>query len=268
MMKDCRFRISEENEEEKNMKTIAIYNNKGGCGKTVTAVNMAYNLTAMGWRTLVIDMDPQGNASSFFRRYDLNRPSMMELLTGRLAPSRCIYRTVYPMLDIIQANIRLREVDVQSLICGIRTLRSAGWVFENRYDYCIIDCPPSLDFLVEVIMDAADDVVIPVKPDRFSSDGLGTVIDVIQEFCHGKVTAGCLFTQFYRNRDSIKAVNHVLNTQDIVVYDNVIRRCAAVDHSVLVRRPLARCASKSYAALDYMDFTREYLEREEKHGIA
>ena len=74
MMKDCRFRISEENEEEKNMKTIAIYNNKGGCGKTVTAVNMAYNLTAMGWRTLVIDMDPQGNASSFFRRYDLNRP--------------------------------------------------------------------------------------------------------------------------------------------------------------------------------------------------
>ena len=86
------------------MKTIAIYNNKGGCGKTVTAVNMAYNLTAMGWRTLVIDMDPQGNASSFFRRYDLFRPSVMELLTGRLAPSRCIYRTVYPMLDIIQAT--------------------------------------------------------------------------------------------------------------------------------------------------------------------
>ena len=237
------------------MKVIAIYNNKGGCAKTVTAVNFAYNLSSLGYRVLVIDMDAQGNASSFFRRYDLNKPSVRDFLTGRKQLSRCIKRTIYDNLDILPSNILLREVKAEELIKGVHTLGAIRERTEQKlsgYDYCIIDCPPSADFLIEVVMDAVDNVVIPIKPERFSADGLA-----------------CLFTQFYRNKDILKVVRHILDTENVMAYENVIRRCSAVDHSVLVRRPLLKCASRSSAALDYIDFTREYLKKEEgEDGIA
>lgn len=244
------------------MKTIAVYGHKGGIGKTVTAVNFGYNLSQKGHRVLVADMDPQGNASAFFRKYDLNKPSMKELLTGVQIPSRCVRRTAFRNLDIIPANINLREVTVGSLIGGVDTLKNALWALNVKYDYCIIDCPPSVDFLIEVIMAAADEVIVPMKPDRFSVDGLGTVVDVIDEFGGSGVPVGCLFTQFYRNKDTVKAVGMVGNMDRIFVYENAIRRCSAVDHSIYVRRPLAKCASKSTAACDYKDFVDEYLKKE------
>lgn len=244
-------------------KMIAIYNNKGGVGKTTTAVNFAYNLSLLGYRVLVVDMDPQGNSSSFLRQYDLNKPSIKDFLTGKKQLGRCIKRTIYDNLDVLPSNILLREVKAGELVQGVQVLRI---IQEEKveYDYCIIDCPPSADFLIEVVMDAVDNVIIPLKPERFSADGLAMVQEVIQDFGHGQVKAGCLFTQFYRNKDLLKIVHNILDTQDVMVYENVIRRCSAVDHSVLVRRPLLKCASKSNAALDYMDFTKEYLEKEEK----
>lgn len=249
------------------MKTIAIYNHKGGVGKTVTTVNVAYNMTACGKRILVVDMDPQGNTSSFFRRYDLNKVSVKELLTGECVPSRSIKRTRYPSLDIIPANIRLRELNATMLIGEDTTLKSALWAVENKYDYCIIDCPPSVDFLAEVIMKAANEVIVPMTPDGFSADGLASVLDIVREFCGVDVLVGCLFTKFYRNKETIKVIQNVINTHDVEVYDSVIRRCSAVDRSVNGRKPLLKCASKSAAALDYMEFAEEYLRREYEHGI-
>ena len=138
------------------------------------------------------------------------------------------------------------------------------WVYEKDYDYCIIDCAPGTGFLIEVVMDAVEDVIIPLNPDVFSTDGLGTTLDVIREFCGKRVHAGCLFTAFYKNRETVELVQNVMNTMDVMVYGNLIRRCGAVSHSLKVRKPLAKCASKSTAAMDYRDFTDEYLEREDK----
>lgn len=243
------------------MKTIAVYNNKGGIAKTTTAVNFAYDLTCLGYQVLVVDMDPQGNASSFFRRYDLSKPSAKELLTAPGAPARCIKRTKYNGLDIIPSNINLRYLRPEELAGGVDALRRRGEIYGGRYDYCIIDCPPSVDFLVEVIMAAADDVVIPIKPDCFSLDGLSTVQDVIQEFGGGRLSARCLVTQFYRNKNSVGIISRLADEQ-AAIYDNVIRRDSAVDRSLTAHKPLAKCASKAKAALDYMDFTKEYLGRE------
>ena len=245
------------------MKTIAVYNNKGGIGKTVTSVNLAYELTVRGYRVLLIDTDPQGNASSFYRRYDLTKASVTELLVGA-RPTRCKWRTRFKNLDIVPANSNLRTVDPGKLVAGVGTLRLALWVYENDYDYCIIDCPPGVGFLIEVVMDAVEDVIIPLNPDVFSTDGLGTTLDVIREFGDPRVHAGCLFTAFYKNRDTVALVQNVMSTMDVMVYNNLIRRCGAVSHSLKVRKPLAKCASKSTAAEDYRDFTDEYLEREDK----
>ncbi|MCI8950055.1 MAG: AAA family ATPase [Lachnospiraceae bacterium] len=244
------------------MKTIAIYNNKGGIAKTTTAVNFAYNLTCLGYRALVVDMDPQGNASSFFQKYDLSKPSVKELLTGSNAPARCIKRTKYKGLDIIPSNINLRYLRPDELAGGTDTLRRMGAVYGSRYDYCVIDCPPSVDFLIEVIMAAADDVIIPIKPDCFSLDGLSTVQDVIQEFGCGRLSGRCLVTQFYQNKNSVAIISRVVDEQAAAVYDNVIRRDSAVDRSLTAHKPLTRCASRARAAQDYMDFTKEYLEQE------
>lgn len=255
------------------MKVIAIYNNKGGCAKTVTAVNFAYNLSSLGYRVLVVDIDPQGNASSFFRRYDLNKPSIKDFLTGRKRMGSCIKRTLYANLDILPSNILLREVKAEELSKGVHTLEAIRERKEQKlpvlYDYCIIDCPPNANFLIEVVMDAVDNVIIPIKPERFSADGVAMVQEVIRDFGHGQVAARCLFTQFYRNKDILKVIRQILDTQNVTAYENIIRRCSAVDHSVLVRRPLVKCASRSSAALDYIDFTREYLKKEEgANGIA
>lgn len=245
------------------MKTIAVYNNKGGIGKTVTSVNLAYELTVRGYRVLLIDTDPQGNASSFYRRYDLTKASVTELLMGA-RPTRCKWRTRFKNLDIVSANSNLRTVDPGKLVAGVGTLRLALWVYENDYDYCIIDCPPGVGFLIEVVMDAVEDVIIPLNPDVFSTDGLGTTLDVIREFGDPRVHAGCLFTAFYKNRETVALVQSVMSTMDVMVYNNLIRRCGAVSHSLKVRKPLAKCASRSTAAEDYRDFTGEYLEREDK----
>lgn len=253
------------------MRTTIIYNHKGGCSKTVTAINLAHNLAERGYRVLVVDMDPQGNASSFFRRYNNNKTSVRELLTGEARPSRCHYRTNYKGIDIIPSSLGLREVTSDILVGGRETLQIGLWVINNKYDYCIIDCPPSVDFLTEVIMAAADDVIIPLKPDRFSSDGLGTVMDIVYDFGPEDVAVRGLFTQFYRNKDTFVSIKNITETSGVPVYDNVIRRCSAVDHSILVRRPLAKCASKSTAAQDYRDFAEEYVSRgkeAQEDGIA
>lgn len=249
------------------MKTIAIYNHKGGVGKTVTTVNVAYNMAACGKRVLVVDMDPQGNTSSFFRRYDMNKVSVKELLTGECVPSRSIKRTRYPSLDIIPANIRLREMNATMLIGEDTTLKSALWAVENKYDYCIIDCPPSVDFLAEVIMKAANEVIVPMTPDSFSTDGLASVLDIVHEFGSADVEVGCLFTKFYRNKETIKVIQNVIQTHNVCVFDSVIRRHSAVDRSVNRHRPLMKCASKTAAALDYKEFTEELLRKEIAYGI-
>ena len=145
---------------------------------------------------LLIDTDPQGNASSFYRRYDLTKASRDGVACG-CRPTRCKWRTRFKNLDIVPANSNLRTVDPGKLVAGVGTLRLALWVYENDYDYCIIDCPPGL-VLIEVVMDAVEDVIIPLNPDVFSTDGLGTTLDVIREFGDPQVHAGCLFTAFYK----------------------------------------------------------------------
>ena len=246
------------------MKTLAIYNNKGGIGKTTTAVNLAYELSIRGFRVLLADMDPQGNASSFYRRYDLTKASISDLLRGTQSPCRCRKRTQYKNLDIVPANSGLRYVSPENLLHGVSTLKEQLAIYAAEYDYCIIDCPPGVGILAEVIMEAAEDVIIPLNPDVFSVDGLGTTLDIIEEFGGDKIRSGCLFTAFYKNRETVGLVLDVIKKSDVPVYENLIRRCGAVGHSLKVRKPLARCASKSTAAVDYSDFTDEYLRKEDK----
>lgn len=247
------------------MKVIAVYNHKGGVGKTVTAVNFAYNLSVLGYRVLLIDMDPQGNRSAFYGRYSLNKASIAGFLIGRYSLSRCIYRTHYKNLDIIQGNMDLRKVTREQLGKEDTSKLLSGLIdVESRYDFCIIDCPPAVNFLIETVMVTTMDVIVPMKSDRFSVDGLDGVVDIVNAYASPSTEIACLFTQFYKCNDTNRAIEHVTETTNVPIYESKIRRSCAVDHSIYARRPLLRCASRSTTAEDYVKFTKEYLEKMEK----
>lgn len=159
------------------MRTVAIFNNKGGVGKTTTAVNLAYNLTELGKRVLIVDMDPQGNASAFYKRYDLTKKSVKEVLEGETRLTAVIRRTNYIDLDIIPANMTLQLLREEKLVQGERTLFKKLWDVRNRYSYCVIDCPPAISVLSNLAMIAADRVIVPVKATEYAKNGLSTVMD-------------------------------------------------------------------------------------------
>lgn len=255
------------------MKVTAVYNHKGGIGKTVSTVNLGYNLTVLGKSVLLLDADPQGNLSTFFNVYDLNKSSIGTVLVGKGRPDKCIRKTRYQGLDIVPGNLYLQDAlyELERKEASGETVAAvsiAQLLSGQKYDYCIIDCPPSAGRLIGMVMEAADDVIIPLNPDRFSADGLGSVLDIIRERGSAGITCGCLFTKFYRNKNALRIIQDVMQTTDAEIYENVIRRCSSVDHSLSVRKPLLKCASKSTAAIDYMDFTREYLEKEGNYGTA
>ena len=245
------------------MRTVAIFNNKGGVGKTTTAVNLAYNLTELGKRVLLVDMDPQGNASAFYKRYDLTKKSIKEVLEGKTRLTAAIRRTNYIDLDIIPANMTLQLLQEEKLDQGERTLFKKLWDARNRYAYCVIACPPAISVLSNVALIAADRVIVPVKATEYAKNGLSTVMDYAYDY---EVEALCLWTMYARGKMEQEVMREIMAEYDCRIYENVIRRSAAVEKSERRRRPLLKCASKAPATMDYMEFTKEFVEEMEALG--
>lgn len=245
------------------MKTVAILNNKGGVGKTATAVNLAYNLAELGKRVLLVDMDPQGNASEFYKRYDFTKKSVKEVLEGKTRLKTAIRRTRYMDLDILPANMTLQMLREEKLQQGERTLFNKLWNVKDQYAYCIIDCPPAISVLTNVALIAADRVIIPVKATEYAKNGLSTVMDYAYDY---EVEASCLWTMYARGKMEREVMREIMAEYDCRVYESVIRRSSAVEKSERRHRPLLKCASKAPATLDYMEFAKEFLEEMEAVG--
>ena len=169
------------------MKTICIINLKGGVAKTISAANIAHIIaTVHGKRVLLIDCDKQGNISKMFGIHGYNAPTIAELLTDRDASiHEIISPSKYPNLDIITANMTLLRANMQILLdttrpqqTRLRTALAIGEI-EHVYDYCVIDCAPDLNMSTINALVACDDVLIPIKIDKFAFDGLAELIEQI-----------------------------------------------------------------------------------------
>ncbi len=214
---------------------VAIANQKGGVGKTTTAINVATALAATDWRTLLIDLDPQGNASTGIGIPAADRHrSAYDLLIDQVPLSECTQRTRITNLDIVPATVDLSGAEVELVSVEHRTdrLRQAfdqPSPIDARYDVCIIDCPPSLGLLTLNALSAADTLLVPLQCEFFALEGLSqllkTVEQVQQRFNPELGIIGVALTMYdRRNRLTDQVAEDVRSCLGELVFQTVIPR--------------------------------------------
>ena len=251
------------------MRTVAFINLKGGVGKTVSAANMAHIMAVYHHKkVLLVDGDKQGSASRYFGVYGEQDGTAMLLGPGPGAPDidQLIYRTGCKGLDIITSNMDLYSTDRELYEDSANTsgvLAEALGGVQNDYDFCIIDNGPSVDMVTLNVLAAADDVLIPIRPDEFSFSGLLDLVEQVQAVREGVnpglTLRGAFFTH-WQNRPAFVEARQSLEDSGICpVFQTAINYNPRVPESTLEETPLCVFAPRSWAAIQYKKLTAEYL---------
>lgn len=247
------------------MKTIAIINLKGGVGKTTTAANMASLLVSKyGKRVLLIDNDPQGNASQFFGHYYGSMCGSGNILENT---EPYIYQTAAGV-DIIDANITLLDADNRLRASAERQDNKMSAYLERqqgRYDYCIIDNPPALLMCTVNALCAADEVIIPVTLDNWALDGVETVTSQVEGLraLNGRLKVrGILLTNYRKTAENEAAETWLRENCKYTVFNTRIRRSDKVTAATYYKEPLEKYSPRSAAAVAYRKFVKEYIAGE------
>lgn len=254
------------------MKTISIANLKGGVGKTITTINLSYLLASeFGMRVLVVDNDQQGNTSQFFGRYDYEHPGMSEVMLRKCdAANDVIQKTNNPNLDIIASNLSLamaeRQVQSEAGGCPQQVrLREVLKKVDTWYDYCIIDNAPSLGMCVINALVASDYLVVPAKIDRFTFDGIESLLEQAQQmreyFNPSLRLLGTLVTCYRRNDSNESGEEYLKQAEQYKVFDRHIRYTEKVDESTFSSEPIMVHSKYCGAAKDYRGWAQEVLEK-------
>lgn len=213
------------------MITIAIANQKGGVGKTTTAINIATAMAATGWRTLLVDLDPQGNASTGMGIASSAREaSSYEVLVDGIPLRDAILASSIPGLDIVPAKVDLSGAEIELVTVEERTSRLTRALHNHRgHDICFIDCPPSLGLLTLNALCAADSLLVPLQCEFFALEGLSQLLQTVervqQAFNPGLGIIGVALTMFdRRNRLTDQVSDDVRECLGNLVFEVVIPR--------------------------------------------
>ena len=257
-------------------KVISLVNQKGGVGKTTTSINLAASLGKLGKKSLLVDLDPQGNCTTGLGVNKGNiKYSIYDVLNGTVEAKKAIVKTGFTLLSIIPATINLAGLDIELLEKGYQNaafkkneqLRNALEPIKDNYDFIIIDCPPSLGLLTTNALVASDSVIIPVQCEFFALEGitqlLNTIIMTQTRLNPNFKIEGVLLTLLdSRTNLGLEVVEEVRKFFKDKVFNTIIPRLIRLVEAPSHGEPINEYDPTSRAAEAYMNLAKEVIDRD------
>jgi chromosome partitioning protein len=260
------------------MKIVAIANQKGGVGKTTTAVNLGAALAEMGRRILLVDLDPQANATSSFGLQGVEHISLYEPLLGEASISEKIFPTRRDNLFIVPADLDLAGAEVEIARMPDHLTRLANTLkplhTDETFDFVLLDCPPSLGILMSNALAAADELLTPIQCEYFALEGLVKIVRLIEQVRDSGANqrlelSGIVMTMFDgRTNLSQQVVADVREHFGERVYQTVIPRSVRLSEAPSFGKSILEYAPSGAAAQAYRALAREFIERHAPPAIA